>query len=696
MATITASAAGGNWNTGTSWVGGVPPISSDDVLLAAGSGNITINAGQTVSCRSLDCTGFTGQLIWPNSSTRLNVGDGGGGNIKFVAGMTITLTGIGILGWLPTQASTTVTLTTAGKTIPNLTMGGGGTTTMQLADNMTSSGAMTLVSGIFDMNGKTVAATSFSSTGASTRVLTPGAAAVSLSSVAGWTVSGSNFSVSANTATTTLTAGASTFAGGGFNYNGMTMVQSGAGVASITGANTFGSLTRTGTAAIDCALSLAADQTITGTLTLTGNAAANRLWVLSSVPGTARTLTVNTTVTASRVDFEDITGAGAASWNLAGITDGSGDAGGNSGITLTTPATKFGVAAGNFSSTAVWALTSGGAAGAPYPLPQDNVVLNASSGAGTFTMNMQRHSKDITCTGFTGTLTLASSATQRYIFGSLILSAGMTLNASGNLTFAGRGSHTIDMAGKVFSTPTSRTITIGRFNGTYTLTSDANFGATSANTGTGVIFAGGVTFNAAGFNVTMTRVPNFLTATVNMGSGTWNLTGTAAENIWNLVFSLGTINPGTSNIVIANATSSNRVFAGGDATYYDLTYTVAGSTGALTITGSNTFHNLNFSDVTNARSLVFTQLTTQTFTGLFNVFGTPGKLITIGSNGGSNYILSKASGVVNTVDYVDLNRSTATGGAAWYAGSHSVDNGANSGWIFTAAPLTQGNFFLLF
>jgi hypothetical protein len=43
--------------------------------------------------------------------------------------------------------------------------------------------------------------------------------------------------------------------------------------------------------------------------------------------------------------------------------------------------------------------------------------------------------------------------------------------------------------------------------------------------------------------------------------------------------------------------------------------------------------------------------------------------------------LSKASGTV-VCDYLDLTDSNATGGASWYAGDHSVNEGNNSGWIW--------------
>jgi hypothetical protein len=60
--------------------------------------------------------------------------------------------------------------------------------------------------------------------------------------------------------------------------------------------------------------------------------------------------------------------------------------------------------------------------------------------------------------------------------------------------------------------------------------------------------------------------------------------------------------------------------------------------------------------------------------------------------------LSKASGTVSS-DFLSISRSTATGGAGWYAGANSTDGGNNSGWIFTAPPAPSagnGNFLMFF
>lgn len=58
----------------------------------------------------------------------------------------------------------------------------------------------------------------------------------------------------------------------------------------VSGSNTYTTLTRTGTATKTDTLTLSANQTLSGTLTLAGNSATNRLLVQSSTKGTTYTL----------------------------------------------------------------------------------------------------------------------------------------------------------------------------------------------------------------------------------------------------------------------------------------------------------------------------------------------------------------------------------------------------------------------
>ena len=60
MATYTISAAGGNWNSTSTWVGGVIPLTTDSIIGTASSGNLTVNVAS--SCVGVDFTNYVGTL----------------------------------------------------------------------------------------------------------------------------------------------------------------------------------------------------------------------------------------------------------------------------------------------------------------------------------------------------------------------------------------------------------------------------------------------------------------------------------------------------------------------------------------------------------------------------------------------------------------------------------------------------------
>jgi hypothetical protein len=171
------------------------------------------------------------------------------------------------------------------------------------------------------------------------------------------------------------------------------------------------------------------------------------------------------------------------------------------------------------------------------------------------------------------------------------------------------------------------------------------------------------------------------TMTMNMGTSTLNLSGTTPINFIGTPLTYN----GTDATINILSGAAAKTFAGLSKSFGILNYVVSGSTGSLSITGSNTFKEINFRDASNARSLLFTAATTTTITNAFNVQGTPGKLMTVGSVTAASHTLTDASGVVSC-DYLSLSRSTATGGASWYAGANSTDGGNNTGWIFRKAP----------
>jgi hypothetical protein len=140
----------------------------------------------------------------------------------------------------------------------------------------------------------------------------------------------------------------------------------------------------------------------------------------------------------------------------------------------------------------------------------------------------------------------------------------------------------------------------------------------------------------------------------------------------------------SSTIVLSQASASTRQFTGGNQLYGTLTYTVASSTGQLTITGSNTFSTLNVSG--GVRTLALSQAIT-TVTN-FNVFGTAGNLVNvISSTVGTKALLGRPNGAPVSTDYINVRDIAYTVPYGFYVGTSSTDSGNNANVIFTA-PVT--------
>lgn len=89
MAVKTVASGGGNFNVGSTWVGGVAPVNGDNIVVDASSGNLTLTAN-TVSLIGADFTGYTGTLQL--SSYYINFGLAGQLGITLSATMTINRT----------------------------------------------------------------------------------------------------------------------------------------------------------------------------------------------------------------------------------------------------------------------------------------------------------------------------------------------------------------------------------------------------------------------------------------------------------------------------------------------------------------------------------------------------------------------------------------------------------------------------
>lgn len=290
--------------------------------------------------------------------------------------------------------------------------------------------------------------------------------------------------------------------------------------------------------------------------------------------------------------------------------------------------------------------------------------------AGTYTLTMGGSGYlNVDFTGFSGTLNNGA----RTIFGNLTLSTGMTLTAgSFTTTFAATsGIKTLTSNGKTMDYP----LIFDGVGGTWQLQDALTIGSTrSLLFYNGTIDLAGKTFTAGS---TFSIFPGTKNITFNGGTLVCPDSSSSAFNNGNPTGFTTTAGTGTGTITMTGA--SAKTFGGGGSVY-NCTINQGGA-GALTITGNNTFN-----DITNTvqpASILFTAGTTTTFNN-FNLNGTAGNLITIGSVIAASHTLSKASGTVS-VNYLSISRSIATGGATWeaFTTNGNVNGGNNLGWIFS-------------
>ena len=321
---------------------------------------------------------------------------------------------------------------------------------------------------------------------------------------------------------------------------------------------------------------------------------------------------------------------------------------------------------------------------ASTPTEANTISFNVT--AGTDIITLTGSIKSLNLTGFAGTL----GNNARTVYGNWTNPAsGITFTAGANTTTfaATSGTQTFTTNGVTLDFP----ITQNGAGGTVQLNGSLTLGSTRT------LYVQAGTFNANNNNVTagLFRSDGSNVRTINMGSGTWTLQGTGV--VWNIgaLPQTGlTLNAGTSTIVLSDTSATARTFSGGGLTYNNLT--IGGTTGTSTLTfqASNTFNTLS-STKTVAHTILFTASTTNTFTN-FNINGTAGNVVTIGSASAASHTLAKAGGGTVTADYLSISYSTATPTLTWLA-TNSTNGGNNSGWYFGAfPPPSNGNFFLLF
>lgn len=344
-----------------------------------------------------------------------------------------------------------------------------------------------------------------------------------------------------------------------------------------------------------------------------------------------------------------------------------------------------------------WASSSGGSpANGNLPTSSDDVFIDANSGfggGGTISLgNMSDiYCHDLICTsGHSYNLSAGSGFSDINIYGSVVLESGITfvnnavllMKSDTNESFTSNGCVVGDIyvgeyGDASFPTVTFQDATSGEdlfiYGGSATLGADLTL--------SGSFYQENGTFDANNHNVTANDFYFYAdtgyTPTVIMGSGTWEATGYGVDS-WFIDEYNGevvTVTPETSTIKITGGGEIG--FQGGGKTYNNFWAVLC----SLNVLGSNTFADFKVGAGSN---IYFEKLKTQT-TATFTVVGTSSDHILIDSYGVGQHTLSKSSGTVSC-DYLDISNSNVTGGATWYAGSHSADTTNNDGWLFEDAP----------
>lgn len=345
------------------------------------------------------------------------------------------------------------------------------------------------------------------------------------------------------------------------------------------------------------------------------------------------------------------------------------------------------------STTTHWSATSGGTGGASAPGAGDTAIFDALSGGGTITVSSAT-CLNLVMTNFTGTLATGNSSITIATGGSITMGAGVTITTAGSGTFV-LNNASITSNGCIFACA----IAINGTNKTLNFLDD--FVSTSSSGGIVITYDtnDGWVINSNNHNLKMVAFTpanngsSWSTGTLNMGSGTWEITGTG--NCWKTNGAFHTVNCGTSTIKFTNTSNSDvtptfNVDGSSSLTFYNLWYARGASTGANDFFNQYVTSWFSIKDTgTMAHTDAFPPSRTTTIRDTVNpwlINGNSGQKISIRSAQASTstHTISIASGDVYG-SYLDIAHSVASGGARFFAlqsTNSQATASAGSGWIF--------------
>lgn len=306
-----------------------------------------------------------------------------------------------------------------------------------------------------------------------------------------------------------------------------------------------------------------------------------------------------------------------------------------------------------------WATTSGGVVNASHPTAADAVFFDGNSGA--CTVDVASACQSLNFSGgytdfFDGTaqLTISGSTAANWFVGPV----SSFLLYTGVLIFA----PTVANAQVTFNGNQLDNFTVNASTGTNGVLLQDSCSLVNAIT----LTQGALDASAFGFSCASFSSSNTNTRSLTLGNSATSVNGTGT--IWAISGAGMTLSAASSTIVIGDTSATGKTFAGGGLVYGSLTVNSTAGTGAITITGNNTF-----STVSVKAPLVLTG-TTQTITTFTMNAGctalTGGTIVT------SNAVTAPSGCVITN--------STLSGVTG--DGTAAVNGGGNSGWNFGATP----------
>lgn len=343
---------------------------------------------------------------------------------------------------------------------------------------------------------------------------------------------------------------------------------------------------------------------------------------------------------------------------------------------------------GNWDDTAHWSTTSGGSGGADVPSSTDDAIIDANSltlAGQTITLDVSLYCKSFDCStaSYPFTIDQETYGMDIEIYGGdFTLRPGLTFLSNGQTIY-----HEID-GNNTFTT--GNNVMAGAYVDIYyindpaidTVTIIGNLDVSGGDYGE-VDIECNVSLGTT--NITADDIEFYGTgSTVNLGSSVL----TTTQYLY--ISDLNSLDAGTSKVIINilnecsldlidDFTNLNEVEVNSSNPAYTLYFT----------SDEGTINTFKINDPCVVKFIA-------TFTYLFENFQATGnatnKIIMNTASGTGEATLSKSSGIVSC-DYLDLTNCHAEGGATWYAGSHSTDNGNNTGWLFEDAPVTNNSGF---